>query len=361
MKTINDTERLVKPNTKECLLCGAQMLNNVRGGVKTKTQKGYQEFELYSIYHCPSCNTSFSLPRPDTDAIYQLIYENGNKVPGYNRYWKYYDEIKNQRNPIGYLANLEPAYWALIHTLKKTLNVSKEANILEIGSGLGYTTYALRKDGYCNAVGLDISQKAVDEATKEFGAFYICADAYKYAKETSRKYEVIFMTEVIEHIENPVELIKNLISLLAKGGTLVMTTPDKSIYPDDVTWATDRPPVHCWWFSDKSFDYLSKYLNMDLSFVDFTEYYIHHTRELINLKLNDSLFNGDYIFDKDNSLKETKGIKNLKSLYILPGWIKKTCLYKQISRVIYPVLSKSIIKVRRNKSNTLGVLLTKLC
>jgi 2-polyprenyl-3-methyl-5-hydroxy-6-metoxy-1,4-benzoquinol methylase len=345
VKDINQGKRY------SCLLC------KETANLKTETQKGFQEFDLYRIYHCPHCNTSFSLPRPNTNAIYQLIYEKGNKIPGYNRYWKYYNEIKYQKNPIEYLANSESAYWALIHALKRTLKVPKQANILEIGSGLGYMTYALRKDGYSNAIGLDIAQKAVDKASEEFGRFYICSDAYKYAKETSLKYDIIFMTEVIEHIENPVELIRALISLLNNDGTLVITTPDKSIYPDHVIWATDKPPVHCWWFSDKSLKYLAKYFKMEVSFVDFTEYYINHNRELINMKLIDPLFNR-YVFDKDNQLIETKSIKDLKSFYVLPDWIKNTYLYRKLSPVIYPMLMKSIKRVDRNKSNTICALFT---
>ncbi|OAV68870.1 3-demethylubiquinone-9 3-methyltransferase [Bacteroidales bacterium Barb4] len=343
---------LKQTEATKCLLCGKT------ANLKTEMQKGYQEAELYSIYHCPFCNTSFSLPRSNTDAIYQLIYENGDKVPGYNRYWKYYREIKNQSKPIEYLANSEPAYWAPVYALKKVLNTPKDANILEIGSGLGYMTYSLRKDGYKNAVGLDIAHEAVNKAIDELGSFYICADANKYAKENVKKYDVVFMTEVIEHIEDPLGFIQSLIPLLKDGGTLIMTTPNKSIYPDNVIWATDKPPVHCWWFSEKSFKHLSHYFNMGISFINFAEYYDNHNRELINIKLyNNFLFN-DYVFNKDNQLIKTKDIKSVKSLYILPKWIKKTRLYKKISCMIYPMLSKSFIKVGNN-SNTLCVLLTK--
>jgi hypothetical protein len=64
----------------KCQICGEESL------LKTTEQKGYKAFELYCIYHCASCNTSFSLPRINTDSLYQLIYENGENVPGYGRY-----------------------------------------------------------------------------------------------------------------------------------------------------------------------------------------------------------------------------------------------------------------------------------
>ncbi|MDR0613461.1 MAG: hypothetical protein LBG45_08325 [Dysgonamonadaceae bacterium] len=89
---------------------------------------------------------------------HQLIYENGEKVPEYDRYWSYYHKVKSIDSPIDYPADAEPAYWSLVHTLKHILKIPKEANILEIGSAWAYTIYAQRKDGYMNAYGLDISQ-----------------------------------------------------------------------------------------------------------------------------------------------------------------------------------------------------------
>lgn len=139
----------IKGGGVECLICGKDAF------LKTTQQKGYKEFELYRIYHCAACNTSFSLPRINTDSLYRLIYENGEKVPGYGRYWNYYNKVKSMDSPIDYLANAEPAYWSLVHSLKNILKIPKDAHILETGTGLGYMTYSLRKDGYMNAYGLD--------------------------------------------------------------------------------------------------------------------------------------------------------------------------------------------------------------
>ena len=64
----------------------------------------------FQIYLCDNCLTSFSLPRLNANKIYDIIYDNGENVPGYSRYWKYFKEIKKQENPLTYLANSEEAY-----------------------------------------------------------------------------------------------------------------------------------------------------------------------------------------------------------------------------------------------------------
>jgi SAM-dependent methyltransferase len=337
----------------KCQICGEDTL------LKTTEQKGYRAFELYSIYHCVSCNTSFALPRVNTDSLYQLIYENGEKVPGYGRYWNYYHKVKSMDSPIDYLANAEPAYWSLVHSLKHILKIPKDAHILEIGSGLGYMTYSLRRDGYMNAYGLDISQKAIEEANRQFGDYYMCSDARTYSKNSDSKYDFVYLIEVIEHIENPVDLINDILPLLNKGGHIMMTTPDKSIYPDSAVWATEKPPIHYWWFSNNSFRKIAEQLDLKVSFLNWTEYYKNHKRELINTKI-DELLADTYFFDENNRLIEPGNIgKKLKSFRIFPDWIKQTYLYRKITPVVYPIISKSITRIDKTKSTTLCVLVKK--
>ncbi|MDR0420569.1 MAG: hypothetical protein LBH30_03850, partial [Prevotellaceae bacterium] len=86
-------DKIPQKGIEKCQICGNHAL------LKTITQKGYKEFDLYKIYHCPSCNTSFALPRVNTNETYQLIYENAEKIPGYNRYWNYYNKIKLMDSP----------------------------------------------------------------------------------------------------------------------------------------------------------------------------------------------------------------------------------------------------------------------
>ena len=333
----------------QCLLCGKE------SNLKTSSVKGYQEPELYSIYHCPHCNTSFSMPRVDTTAIYQLIYENN----AYVRYKNYAKEIKFQDSPIDYLADAELAYTTLISSLTDVIKPSKDANILEVGSGLGYMTYALRKAGYINATGVDIAPDAIENAISEFGNFYVCADVYKWEDESAKQYDVILMTEVIEHIEQPEALIKKLISLLKVGGTLIMTTPNKSFFPESVIWATDSPPVHCWWFSEDSFTWLAQKLNVKVSFFDFTRYFKKHPQESVNIKNLPFGISANFVFDKEHKLIAVPESKyKITKHNIFPQWVKRGKFYRKMAPLIYPKLSKNFITSNK-RTQTLCVLLKK--
>lgn len=50
----------------ECLLCGKDVKLQFRG------LKGYKAPDLFDIYHCDHCNTSFSFPRVGTQGKYMI-------------------------------------------------------------------------------------------------------------------------------------------------------------------------------------------------------------------------------------------------------------------------------------------------
>jgi hypothetical protein len=51
-----------------------------------------------------------------------------------------------------------------------------------------------------------------------------------------------------------------------------VTTPNRSVYPSDGVWLTELPPVHLWWFSERSMTQMGKHLDMTTRFVDFSAY-----------------------------------------------------------------------------------------
>jgi len=240
--------------------------------LKQKYYPGYQEPDTFEIFNCITCNTSFSLPRVETSELYENIYKNGNMVPGYNRYWEYAEVVKNIKKPLDYLAKKEEAYWGVKEALALSVNDKKTTKILEIGSGLGYLTYSLIKANY-NIIGLDISLTAVEKAKENFGDYYVCADLFEYAKFNSETFDIVIMTEVIEHVDKPLDFVKAIMKLLKKSGQAIITTPNKSLFPIDIIWGYENPPVHCWWLSEESMIKIANKLDIQINFIDFTKYH----------------------------------------------------------------------------------------
>lgn len=101
-------------------------------------------------------------------------------------------------------------------------------NYLEVGGGHGlYISEAINEIGNQTKYDLlDISESSINVAKKMIqndDVTYIHSDIFDYNPET--KYDFINMGEVLEHVEDPIKLLKKLYSLLTENGRLFITTP----------------------------------------------------------------------------------------------------------------------------------------
>jgi SAM-dependent methyltransferase len=221
---------------------------------------------------CFNCDTQFSQPLAPDEDIYDVIYDNADRIRGYARYSNFARLVVGKADPLGFLAATEDVYWFVADYLSKS-EISKQADILEIGSGLGYLTYAIHKSGYERVRGMDISARAVKGATERYGLLYFSADVLDYSRSTPDRYDLIIITESVEHLADIFSFIKSAKALLKPDGTLIMTTPNKSRHPPNAYWCTDNPPVHLWWFSETSMRQIAIRVGMDLRLWDFSRYH----------------------------------------------------------------------------------------
>ena len=257
-------------STVPCHLCSKE------AALKFQGHMGYQNTQKYDIYHCENCYTAFALPLTIDENIYNHIYSQIEKVPGYERYYRYANEVLLQKDPLEYLSQSEDVYWSIQDYFNKRKD--KRIKVLEVGCGFGYLTYALQKSGY-DVLGLDISHVAVSQSKERYGDFYLCADIKEYADQVGPVYDVIIFTEVIEHIPDVKGFLEAANKLLLPQGDLIMTTPNRSFFPSDVLWESDLPPVHFCWFSEKSLTVLSTQLNHNVRFIDFTPFTIQEYKK----------------------------------------------------------------------------------
>jgi len=227
----------------------------------------------FDIYHCSECATAFASPQEVDEDIYELIYRDGEQVPGYGRYWRYQAAALKMSAPLAYLTEVEEGYWAVARVLQaEQARVSRPLRVLEVGSGLGYLTYSLSRHGF-DATGIDISAHAVTLARRAFGDRYENCDLDSF-RLRGEPFDVVIAVELIEHLADPIAFIQRARTLVRDEGLTILTTPNRSDSPESVLWFTTCPPVHLWWFSEESFTFLARRLALALpEIVDYSSYY----------------------------------------------------------------------------------------
>ena len=253
------------------MLCGAPATRVYAG------HPGYRLPSRYDIWACVHCDTKFAEPLIADDGVYDLIYRDIEHVRGYARYARYARAVLRRSDPLAYLADEEDGYWAIARFLAEKDHRAKR--IIEVGSGLGYLTYAISRRGY-DVRGIDISEVAVAGARRRFGDLYERADLHEIAAQRQGTYDAVLMTELIEHVAQVQVLLAAALRIVRAGGAVVVTTPNKSASPEHALWDTDAPPVHLWWFSETSMNVLARRLGVGVRFVDFSNYNRTHLNEI---------------------------------------------------------------------------------
>jgi 2-polyprenyl-3-methyl-5-hydroxy-6-metoxy-1,4-benzoquinol methylase len=228
---------------------------------------GYVKGTNFDIFKCSNCDSHFIDMSKLNPSLYDKIYSQEN-VTGYKEYQKYASAIKTKKNPLKYLSRQSEIYYPIFLYLKNQKNL----DVLEVGCGYGYTAYGVFKSGQ-KITAIDISKKAIDFAKKNFGDFYINSSLENF--KTDKKFDLIYSTEVIEHVPDPIGFVKKLKKHLKPGGRILITTPNKN-YSDcvrsNVIWNSDLPPVHTFWLTQKGAELLASQVSMKISFFNYKNY-----------------------------------------------------------------------------------------
>jgi 2-polyprenyl-3-methyl-5-hydroxy-6-metoxy-1,4-benzoquinol methylase len=109
-------------------------------------------------------------------------------------------------------------------------NRPKTGKVLEVPAGTGiFIANFLKENKGWDGFALDLSETAIDFAKKTFNAFNIPKeqltliqdDIYKHG--SINKYDVILCGELLEHLEDPIGVLKKLYSFLKDDGELFIT------------------------------------------------------------------------------------------------------------------------------------------
>jgi 2-polyprenyl-3-methyl-5-hydroxy-6-metoxy-1,4-benzoquinol methylase len=119
-----------------------------------------------------------------------------------------------------------PYYKSLLKT--ELTGISKNAEILDVGCGMGLTLFALSKMGFENTTGIDVSKEQIENSQLKGLNLLVVPDSVAFLNGNPKKYDVIVSLDVIEHIplEHQMSFCNSISKSLKDNGKFICTVPN---------------------------------------------------------------------------------------------------------------------------------------
>jgi SAM-dependent methyltransferase len=203
----------------------------------------------HRLLTCSECGTVYIDPLPTAEQV-QVFYRDS-----YNG------------STTGYFTKVEKKLRRSRGRMRQLAKYARGGKFLDVGCNGGFMAEAAREAGF-DAVGLDIDAVSIGYAREHYPANdYFIGTVEAFTDQNSDHFDLIYSSEVIEHIPDVRSFCWAISSLLKPNGILFVTTPDITHWrrPSDVRqWDAFCPPDHCIYFTPSSLIRLFNDFNLTL-------------------------------------------------------------------------------------------------
>ena len=226
--------------------------------------------DIYYYLKCPSCHTIFlkELKEKHLSGIYPPNYYSFSQKSGSGIF-----KLKDKWDTRFYKSVLR--------------NIcSEKLSVLDIGGGTGEVSDTLKKADkrivYSEIVDINEGTRLLAEKK---GHVYTCCEVELY--QTERKFEVILLLNIIEHVHSPKRLIEKVSGLLADHGIIIIKTPNAGCFDARLFRASYWGGLHCprHWiiFTRDSFERILTDTDLHIQNIKFTQGAAFWAYSVINL------------------------------------------------------------------------------
>ncbi|MGH7165383.1 MAG: class I SAM-dependent methyltransferase [Nitrospiraceae bacterium] len=256
----------------DCLLCG-------EAGRVLYTDLGDRLYDVpgrYGFLRCPRCGFVWLSPRPRPEELrrcYPRDYAAYHQPPAAEANWRVAGSARDAiralilSEVLGYTKFRRDTWWAppLGHLLAMVPSLRTRATfgwqelcppyqpggtLLDVGCGAGTYLSRVRELGW-EVVGVELSPQAAQAAREAYGVA-VHVGTLEEVKFPDGSFAVVTMTHLIEHVPDPLALLRECYRILQPGGRLIVTTPNLSGVGSRLfksAWLDLDPPRHLWLFA----------------------------------------------------------------------------------------------------------------
>lgn len=224
-----------------CNICGSEHLKPI-----------FEYTPGRKIFHCLDCDVQFLHPRLNEEEL-KLMY-----AEKYYLAWGIQGSAENMSTRLMKMDTFR-LRMSLIRKFVET------GNVLDVGCASGYFLEVAKEQGY-TPYGVEFSEYSSDIAKKIFGDESIFHGTLEQCSFQEKMFDVIAMSDLIEHVNSPIETLSKAYSLLKNEGLIMIMTPDTSSLSNKIMgkkWSHYKLE-HLYYFSPSSMKMLAEKCNMQI-------------------------------------------------------------------------------------------------
>ena len=166
----------------------------------------------------------------------------------------------------------------------------KDKTVLDVGCGTGMMPYSIAKKGARHVLGIDYSKEAIGVARHLFNEKNLSFECTDISRLKGKKFDVITTLGTLEHVDDPLAVLRKLKSMLNPGGSLIVTCPNwvnprgymlqmlAQLFDANITLAD----IH--FFTPIEFEIWAKKLGMDLKWKTVDQEWAHGKKCISDFK-----------------------------------------------------------------------------
>jgi len=227
----------------------------------------------YAVAHCPICQHGWLIDKANPgkelhDVVeYEEEYFEGSKERlGYGSYIKQqaWRQEKADRLLRQFQASLD----------YRGLKLPKKPSLLDVGSGYGFFRKSADNNDWTHE-GIEVSRHAAAIGEELFGYKTFVGTLEDFAAQSSKKFDLITLFDVIEHVEDPSATLQLIKKSLNKGGYAFIRTPNSFSIEREVfgNLFYSLKKEHYNYFSAQSLSLLADRAGLEPIFVTTTAHY----------------------------------------------------------------------------------------